>query len=919
MLSPPPNPILCPTCGARIETTASGDFGCMACWLRSGLEGNVETPSTEVPESLGTYRIERNHEGAPFILGRGAMGVTYRAQDVSLERKVALKIIHPDFFRYGADARERFVREARAAASLHHPHVATIYQFGIDEETGQCFCAMELIEGETLDQRVERSGPFDVSTVLKIARQVVDALLAAEKQGIVHRDLKPANIMIAAREEPEGVAVKIIDFGLAKALRATTDPRALTQGSFLGTPAFASPEQRQRAPVDARSDIYSLGATIWFLLTAQLPFENAAPDRPPLKQLKAAHASSRLVSLLLSMLAIEPAARPTAKQVAARLDSMPRRHARGLILAAAGAVIAALTIAYLSYRGQPAPEREHEIGPPVKSVAVLPFANLGDEKGNASFADGVQDELLTDLAHIADLKVVSRTSVMQYKGGQPRNLREIGRQLGVAYVVEGTVRTLGNKVRVSAQLIDARSDLHRWAQIYDRPLDDLFAIQSEIAKKIAEQLDAKIAPHEKAALAEPSTHNREAFALFTRARALFDTTSSSPRGKENLLQAAQLLAEATAQDPNFLLAWCELAKAHDSLYFLGLDRTPVRLSLAEEAVNTARKLDPDAGEAHLARARHLYQCYLAYEPALAELEIARRKLPNDPAVFTLAGYIYRRQGKIGESATEFENALSLDPRNVYTLQQVAISKSSLRQYADAAIVLDRALTIAPGNIELRLARDEIDLNWHADTRPLHDLIAATLAKHPAAAPDLAGGWLFVSFCERNMAEVDRAVAALGDNSFGPNAIQFRRVFWEGLAAKVKGDTAEAIRAFSSARAEEDRKVTAAPDFAPGLCMLAVMDAGLGHKTEAIREGRRAVEMLPVSRDPVNGALMIEFLAVTYAWSGESALACDQLEIAARMPSNLSYGQLKLSPLWDSLRGNPRFERIVASLAPEADR
>ena len=247
------------------------------------------------------------------------MGVTYRAQDVSLEREVALKIISPDFFRYGSDARGRFVREARAAASLHHPHVATIYQFGIDEEAGQCFCAMELIEGETLDQRVERTGPLDVATVLKIARQIVDALIAAEKQGIVHRDLKPANIMITAREEPDRITVKIIDFGLAKALKATTDPRVLTRGSFLGTPAFASPEQLARFPIDVRSDIYSLGATLWYLLTGHLPIGDGVSARFPGEQLRAAHVPPAFSSLLFAMLATEPAARPTAKEISARL------------------------------------------------------------------------------------------------------------------------------------------------------------------------------------------------------------------------------------------------------------------------------------------------------------------------------------------------------------------------------------------------------------------------------------------------------------------------------------------------------------------------------------------------------------------------------------------------------------------------
>jgi serine/threonine protein kinase/Flp pilus assembly protein TadD len=905
--------VLCPTCGARIETTTSGDLGCLACWLRSGLAGADGSLPDQLPESLGSYEIERRADGTPWVLGQGAMGVTYRARDVSLQREVALKLISPHFFRHGEEARERFVREARAAASLHHPNVATIYQFGIDEETGQCFCAMELIEGETLEERVQRSGPLKVPAVVEIARQITAALIVAEKQGVVHRDLKPGNVMLTARDASEKIQVKIIDFGPAKALGETVEQRALTHGGFLGTPAFASPEQLNRAPVDVRSDIYSLGAMLWYLLTGHLPFGERAPARPPIAQLKAARVPAPLNSLLVSMLAIEPAARPSAKEIATRLEATPRRRASMTIFASLGVAIAALALAYYFYSLRAMPKRA--AAPSNKSIAVLPFENLSDEKGSANFADGVQDELLTDLARIADLKVVSRTSVMQYKRGQPHNLREIGQQLGVAYVVEGAVSQVGRQVRITAQLIDARTDLHRWAESYDRPIDDIFAIQSEIAQKIAAQLDAKIAPHEKAAIEEQPTHDLVAFDLYTKARSLLATTSFSPRGKENLLQAAQLLAEAVARDPNFLLAYCELATAHDSLYFLGLEHIPSRLSLGEAAVNAALKLQPDAGEAHLARARHLYQGYLAYEPALAELEIARRTLPNSPGVFTLAGYIYRRQGKWDESTREFENALALDPRNFYTLQQISISYNLLRRYADAAIALDRALTIVPEDIETRVNRATVDLNWRADTRPLHALVAAILTRKPAAAPDLAGVWLFLAFCERDQAATQSALTALGDGAFGPDAIQLRRIFYEGLDARVRGETTEAQRAFGTARAEQEGKVAAAPDFAPALCILGLIDAGLGRKAEAINEGRRAAEMLPVSRDPINGAHLIEYLAVIYAWSGESELACDQLQVATKIPGTLSYGQLRLSPLWDDLRGNPRFEKIVALPRP----
>ncbi len=326
----------CTTCGAQLD--AADEFGCMACLLRVGLDETIEAetaPSPPFPDQFGHYTIERRDDGSPWELGRGAMGVTYRAVDSSLRRSVALKIINTDLASRSAEARERFIREARMAAALRHPNVAAVHHFGIREETGQCFCAMELVEGETLEERVRRTGPLDVRSVVEIARQIADALSAAEKQGLVHRDLKPANVMIAASEVGEKITVKVIDFGVAKALAETPDARVLTHNGFIGTPAFASPEQFTNAPVDTRSDIYSLGATLWYLLTGHMPFGDRALDRsnnnrnsstPPCEQLKAAHVPSRLSALLLSMLSIEPAARPGVRELTTRLELI-RAHA----------------------------------------------------------------------------------------------------------------------------------------------------------------------------------------------------------------------------------------------------------------------------------------------------------------------------------------------------------------------------------------------------------------------------------------------------------------------------------------------------------------------------------------------------------------------------------------------------------------
>ena len=552
-----------------------------------------------------------------------------------------------------------------------------------------------------------------------------------------------------------------------------------------------------------------------------------------------------------------------------------------------------------------------------KSIAVLPFENLSDEKQNAFFTDGVQDEILTHLAKIADLKVISRTSVMQYKSGTPRNLREIGQQLGVANLLEGSVQRAANKVRVNAQLIDTRTDAHLWAQTYDRDLADVFAIQSEIAKAIADQLQAKLSPHEKAAIEQRPTTDVVAFDLYSRAKNLILTTSFSALSGKNLLQAIDLLNQALDRDPSFFLAQSQLAYAHVNLYHLGIDHTAARLAQAEAAVQAAFRLRPDAGEAHLARAEHLYRGYLDYDKALAELEVARRTLPNDPHVFELTGYIFRRRGRQEEGLRNLERAIELDPRNFFTLQQIALSYGGLKRYSDEAAVLDRALSIKPDDVETKVFRALISLDWKADTRPLHQALDEIRAKNPEAIKTVADSWLTCTLAERDAAAAESALAALGDNTFGNNAVQFSPEASAGFVARMAGDEKKVRAAFTAAHERQEKFVQAQPNYGPGLCILGVINAGLGRKEEALQNARRAVELLPVTKDSINGAHMIEYYAMIAAWVGEKDLACEQLASAVRLPSTLSYGQLKLLPFWDPLRGDPRFEKIVASLAPKS--
>jgi len=553
---------------------------------------------------------------------------------------------------------------------------------------------------------------------------------------------------------------------------------------------------------------------------------------------------------------------------------------------------------------------------PQKSIAVLPFENLSSDKENAYFTDGVQDEILTNLARIADLKVISRSSVMQYKTGVARDLRKIGQELGVAHLLEGSVQRATNKVRVNAQLINAGSDAHEWAENYDRPLDDVFAIQSEIAKAIADQLQAKLSPSEKNAIEERPTSDIAAFELYSRAKDLILNTGFSAIGAQNLREGIDLLTQALGRDPSFFAAQCQLAYAHDSLYAQGVDHTPARLALAEKALRAASQLRPDASETHLARANHLYFAYRDYDGALAELEIVRGTMPNSPQVFELTGYIARRRGAHEDGVRNLERAMGLDPRNFFRLQQLAISYNILRRFADTIATLDRALSIKPDDTETKAGREFAFFDWKGDTRPLHRTIDEIRAKNPEAVKSVADVWFLCALADRDASAAETALNALGDATFGDDQVQFNATFGRGLLGRMLKDENKARSAFEASRPEQEKIVQEQAEFGPAICILALIDAGLGRKEEALREIRRAVELVPMEKDSTNAIHMIHYSAIVYAWVGEKDLALQNLAKAAQLPGFLSYGRLKLLPWYDPLRGDPRFEKIVSSLAPK---
>jgi TolB-like protein/Tfp pilus assembly protein PilF len=575
--------------------------------------------------------------------------------------------------------------------------------------------------------------------------------------------------------------------------------------------------------------------------------------------------------------------------------------------------LAGVYVGVLKRQAGPVPQA---VAIPEKSIAVLPFENLSDEKENAYFADGVQDEILTGLARVADLKVISRTSVMQYKTGTKRNLREIAADLGVAHVLEGRVQRAGGRVRVNAQLIDARTDSHLWAERYDRDVADVFAIESEVAGKIVEQLQAKISPNEKAAIEQKPTADLAAYDLYIRAKTLIATSAFSTPLVESLSEAVRLLDQAIERDPEFALAYYQLVQAHDQLYFSGIDHTPARLAMADAAIQSLTRLRPNSGEAHLALAMHLYWGYLDYDHAREELRLAQLSLPNEPLVFEILGFIDRRQGRWAESTKNLERAIERDPQNTGFLKQLADSYVYLRQYADAERVLDRAIAVAPKDSNTRAYRASIELDWHADPQPLSSTVRAIIAEDSREGQNIAELWIRASLCERDLDGARRALAAMPIGGCYDDFIPFPRAWCEGVVARMNGDKAAARAAFTTARNEAAKLIADQTDYPEALCVLGMADAALGNKDDAIPEGQRAIELMSVNKNAIEGPMLIKYLAVIYAWTGEKDLALKRLDEAAKLPNNLSYGVLRLHPYWEPLRGDPRFEKIVASLAPK---
>ncbi len=548
-------------------------------------------------------------------------------------------------------------------------------------------------------------------------------------------------------------------------------------------------------------------------------------------------------------------------------------------------------------------------------IAVLPFESLSSDKESAFFAYGVYDGVWSKLAKLANLKVINHNSVAKYRGAH--DTQEIGRALNVAYLLTGNVQRQGASIRLNAELIDVRKNARVWAAQYDRNSSDLFTLQGEIAQKIADKLGVGVSPAEKTALQEAATADLISYDAYLRAKDLLYDISLSTRQREDLFQAVQLLDQAVARDPSFFDAYCQLAGAHDRIYFLAFDHTDVRLKLSETVIQSIQRLHPERGETHLALAQHYYYAYRDYDRARQELVLAHLTLPNESRIPLLAGYIDRRQGRWGESLEEMTQALDLNPRDFSVLQQIALTYEALGRYKEMAATLDRMLAMAPKDVQSQVRRALVDLENRADPKPFQTAIDAILADDANAALGSVNPWLLVVLRERDSVGAQHALSNMGTGGCFDENIPFPNSWCEGLAARVRGDESTARAGFENARKELGETVRNQPDYAAAVCALGVVDAVLGNKEDAIREGEHAVELTPVSKNAIEGATLVRYLAVIYAWTGEKDRAIQRLAETTYLPgSHVSYGYLRLHPLWDPLRDDSRFEAIAASLAPK---